>query len=123
MNRLLTLKEAAERMAISEKHLLAFVKNGSIPFLNVGLGGVRPSYRFRPEALDAWERQREQWQESAKQGCSSVKERRSSNTTSASQVLDFAALRAAQKGEKPKPLSARKRRKLAPVLPISEART
>ena len=108
---LLTIQQAAERIATSERQLREFVRDGLIPYVNMGRGGKRPAYRFRPDDLDAFIGERLAWQERKKQACSSEREPRSINTISGYAVTDFTALRAQRNAARQKPLSGRERLK------------
>ena len=47
--RLLTVKEIAEKLQVSEAQIYRMVKKGTIPFVEIG--GV---YRFEPDTINAW---------------------------------------------------------------------
>jgi len=47
--RLLTVREIAEKLQVSEAQIYRMIKRGSIPFVEIG--GV---YRFDPEAITKW---------------------------------------------------------------------
>jgi len=47
--RLLTVREIAEKLQVSEAQIYRMIKKGTIPFVEIG--GV---YRFEPEAINAW---------------------------------------------------------------------
>lgn len=47
---LLTAREAAAMLAISERHLWSLTAAGELPFIRVGTRGVR----FLPDDLTAW---------------------------------------------------------------------
>ena len=46
---LLRANEAAEHLAISDRQLRQLIADGALPYVNVGTGVKRPSYRFRIE--------------------------------------------------------------------------
>ena len=50
-SRLLTMKEAANRLCISVKTLRGHIRNGRLRYVNVGLGEFRPRYRFEESDL------------------------------------------------------------------------
>ncbi|MHC2415549.1 excisionase family DNA binding protein [Bradyrhizobium diazoefficiens] len=101
VRRLLTGKEAAARLSITEDQLTALVQAGEIAYINVGLGSKRPRRRFTRADLDDFEARRRR-REACLSG--SPKTRRSIGTTSGSAVIGFMALRNAQRAKKPKKL-------------------
>jgi excisionase family DNA binding protein len=108
----LTIRQAAVRLNIAERTLREHMRTGAIKFVDVGHGRSRSAPRFTPPDITEFqERQRgQQWPST------SAQVRRTTNTSSSTEVLDFAALRAARASAKPKSSSARsgKRRRRKP---------
>jgi excisionase family DNA binding protein len=103
---LLTLREACARLALSERTLRGMVARAEIPVVNFGRAGGRATYRFEPRVIADFIRERTQC-EPRKSGASpSPAARRSGNSTSNFEVVDFAALRAARIGARRKDGSA-----------------
>ncbi|MCX7898510.1 MAG: helix-turn-helix domain-containing protein [Methylocystis sp.] len=50
---MISAQEAAQRLGICERQLRALVRDGKLPFVNVGVG-KRPAYRFRPIDIEAF---------------------------------------------------------------------
>jgi len=51
---LLTAEDLATRWQVSKAQVYRLARDGQIPTVSIGR-----YYRFRPEAIDAWERERE----------------------------------------------------------------
>jgi excisionase family DNA binding protein len=102
----LTVAHAAARLSVSEKTVRELIRAGELPFIDIGVGRVRAAPRITIEDIEAFEekrRGRKQWR--------LAKEEKSITTSSSSEVLDFAALRAARRSAKPKSSSAKGGRK------------
>ena len=56
---LLTVEDLAARWGVSEDVVREHVKHDGLPFVPLGRGGKRPTYRFRLAAVEAWEGDRE----------------------------------------------------------------
>ncbi|MBU1313595.1 MAG: helix-turn-helix domain-containing protein [Alphaproteobacteria bacterium] len=54
LEKLLTLKEVAEILAVSERTVRDFVDKGEIPFVDIGHGNRRRLMRFLPADVDAF---------------------------------------------------------------------
>lgn len=54
MDVLLSPKEVAERLAISERQLRSLTREGAISYINVGLGSKRPAMRYDPADVEAF---------------------------------------------------------------------
>jgi excisionase family DNA binding protein len=106
---LLTIKQAAAALGCSERTLGGHVREGSIRYVDVGRGKQRRALRFAPEDIEAFKAQHRGT------SCRSPSEAKSGTSSLSTEVVDFAALRAALRGGRPKPSSApsgkRRRRK------------
>ncbi|WP_414684831.1 helix-turn-helix domain-containing protein [Methylosinus sp.] len=108
---LVSAAQAAGRLGVSERQLRELIRDGKLPYVNVGLG-VRPAYRLRPADLEAFILQRTaicQKLEASTSGGAPA----NGSTTSKSEVIDFAARRAQRISARPNggsPRSGRKRR-------------
>lgn len=52
MGKLVPLKEACSYLGITRKSLMHFVRNGSLRYVNVGMGEELPRYYFNTSTLD-----------------------------------------------------------------------
>lgn len=52
--KLMTMAEAAEALSITTKTLLQHIREGRLRYINVGVGSLRESRRFRPADLEAF---------------------------------------------------------------------
>jgi excisionase family DNA binding protein len=98
---LLTLDQAAIYPNITDEQVLAFIKDGTLDYINLGRGKKRPRYRFKKQDLDAFIEHRRQ----KEAPCLSTSQRshRSTPSTSKSVVIGFTAQRNAKLAAKPKP--------------------
>ena len=55
---LLTVRDVADRLQLSEWQVRALIRDKKLPAHNVSSGSVRPSYRVRVSALDTFLRMR-----------------------------------------------------------------
>src|SRR4249920_2878875 len=87
--RLLTSREAAERLHLSTDQLRAFVHDGELRYVNVGRGGKRPRMMFTESDIAEFITRRTR----RDVGCQSISrsERRSTPMTSRSEVIGFTA--------------------------------
>lgn len=92
--------EAARYLGISVKQLRDITKNGSITYINVGLGNKREARRYDITDLEQFK---------SEQKCRFQKDTKPQpiRTTSKSTVSDLQAIRAERQKEKLKALSAR----------------
>lgn len=95
---LITPKDAAHALGITVRHLSELVAAGEIPFVPIGLGDKRLRRRFDPSDLEAF---------IAARKCRSTNEkiptkgkRKATPTTSAYEIVDFAALREQRRSAK-----------------------
>lgn len=59
--RLWTARETAEALACSPQHVLRLAVTGAIPAINIAPPGAKQNmWRFRPESITRWVREREQ---------------------------------------------------------------
>lgn len=58
---LITPKEAAAHLGISEDTLKALRKAGEIPYVNIGRGPIRETPRYEVKDLDAWVERRKKF--------------------------------------------------------------
>ena len=97
---LLTPKEVAADLRCTPKTVLGHVRDGSLRYVNVGRGRLKPSYRFFPTDVAEFKERR------AKRDapCQSIgpRARRTSTSTSKCEVYDFTALRDAGISGKPR---------------------
>lgn len=113
---LLNIDQAAKRLGICGRQLRSLVKEGQIPFVNVG-GGDRAAYRFRPVDIEAFISVRLQICVKSEVSTSETPRARGS-TTSKFGVIDFVARRNERLGATPKNGSrsfGKKRRRKSPV--------
>jgi excisionase family DNA binding protein len=98
---LLTVDQAAAYLGITDDQVAAFVRDGSLDYINVGRGTKRPRIRFTKPDLDGFIDRRRQ----KEVVCLSTKRktRRSITSTSNSVVVGFVDRRNAQRAAKPKP--------------------
>jgi hypothetical protein len=52
MGQLLSLYEALDYTGLNRKQLMKFVKNGSLSYINTGMGDQLPRYYFSRKTLD-----------------------------------------------------------------------
>jgi len=52
MGKLLSLKDACSYCGLNRKQLMKFVRNGSLRYVNVGMGDDLPRYYFNTNTLD-----------------------------------------------------------------------
>jgi hypothetical protein len=52
MGQLLSLCDALDYTGLNRKQLMKFVRNGSLPYINTGMGDQLPRYYFSRRALD-----------------------------------------------------------------------
>jgi hypothetical protein len=99
---LFDLKQAAIKLDISEEQARGLVRDGDLPYINVGRGKKRPRMRFTEEDLDELIERRRRKAEP----CLSTnrKSHRFTSTTSKPVVIGFTALRNAQLEKKPRRL-------------------
>ncbi|PWB84374.1 MAG: DNA-binding protein [Methylocystaceae bacterium] len=87
---------AIAELGVSERQLRDLIRDGKIPFVNVGLAG-RPAYRLRPVDIEAFIIQRtgicQKSEVSTNAAAPAI-----GSTTSKSEVVDFAARRAQRTG-------------------------
>ena len=112
---LLTFARTAARLGVSERTLRKLVDDGELAYIDVGGGRERRSMRFTPQDIEAFlaKRRGTAWR--------STSEAKPTTTSSSIEVLDFAALRAARAGAKPKSSSApsgKRRRKRTNVIKL-----
>nr|DAF66318.1 MAG TPA: helix-turn-helix domain protein [Caudoviricetes sp.] len=84
---LLTMKQAAEALAISVRHLINLSEDGEIPFVNVGRG-TRKIRRYDPVDIEAFKNQRKTDRTTEQQPASSRRVPHSSPLA----IVDFRAL-------------------------------
>lgn len=84
---LLTMKQAAEALAISVRHLINLSEDGEIPFVNVGRG-TRKIRRYDPADIEAFKNQRKVYRE-PNDGARNLHR---SSSKSLHTVVDFRAL-------------------------------
>lgn len=84
---LLTMKQAAEALAISVRHLINLSEDGAIPYVNVGRG-TRKIRRYDPADIEAFKNQRKTVGVAEQQPASSSPVPHSSPLT----IVDFRAL-------------------------------
>lgn len=96
---LLTCKEAADLLKVSEQLVLNHAKDGELPSINIGRGQKRRRIRFRRADLEAFIDMRRRVEV-----CQSISEKVKKNTRTISntEVVDFQALRAKRKEQKQK---------------------
>ncbi len=94
MSDLLTLKEAADQLRISERQLRDLTDDGLVRWINVGRGSKRPSRRYTQEDLDEFKQRRSQQCPST-----SAPVKRPTRMTSSSGAVDFLAILAQRKNE------------------------
>src|SRR5262245_33870793 len=97
---LLTTKEVAADLQCSRKTLLGHVKDGSLRYVNVGRGEVRPTYRFFSDDVAEFKLRRAK--RDAPCRSISTKRRRSGISTSKCEIIAFTALRDAGTDGKPR---------------------
>ncbi len=54
MEKLITPKEAAEILGVCRKTLARIIATGQLPYINVGIGVMKPRRMFHPEDLAAF---------------------------------------------------------------------
>ena len=59
-NRYVTPRQAAEILAVSNDHVLALIRQGSLQATNVGRGKKLPRYRVSVKEIDAFMQRRQQ---------------------------------------------------------------
>ncbi|MBE0563981.1 MAG: helix-turn-helix domain-containing protein [Ochrobactrum anthropi] len=84
---LLTMKQAAEALAISVRHLINLSEDGEIPYVNVGRG-TRKIRRYDPADIETFKNQRKTPTANERQPTPSSRTRRSSPRA----IVDFRAL-------------------------------
>ena len=101
--RLLKPQEVAQRLGCTVKTLLGHVQDGSLRYVNVGRGEIRPRYMFAESDLAEFEEARRRRNGRA-MPCRSTGQKavHSTNTTSSGEVIAFTALRNKQASAKPK---------------------
>jgi excisionase family DNA binding protein len=87
--RLLTLREAAERLRLSTDQLRAFVHDGELRYINLGRGRKRPRMKFTEFDLAEFVTRRTRRDVECQS--TSRSERRTTLTTSRSEVIGFTA--------------------------------
>jgi excisionase family DNA binding protein len=94
---LFDLKQAAQKLAISEEQARGLIKDGDLRFINVGRGQKRPRMRFTEADLDELIERRRRKSEP----CLSTdrKNHRITSLTSKPVVIGFSALRNARLGK------------------------
>lgn len=96
---LLRMNEVAARLAISVRQLRQLIADGSLPYVNVGRGLKRPSYRFRPADIREFV--------SARVQTAAARPRlgtgRRSKMLKPIEVIDFAQLRAEARAKRKHP--------------------
>jgi excisionase family DNA binding protein len=100
--RLLTVKEAADRLGISVKTLRGHVRNGRLRYINVGLGERRHSYRIDEIAIDEFKQANGHRNGQASCRFIGRKSRGSINTISNCEVIAFSEVQRQQAGAKPR---------------------
>ena len=55
--KMLTVKQVAERMSVDEKTVRSWIQRGELRAINIGR--IRPEYRIRPDDLDDFIRDRQ----------------------------------------------------------------
>ena len=113
--RWLTIKQAAARLNLGERTLRQLVDDGELAYVDVGGGRERRSMRFTPQDIEAFlaKRRGQSWP--------STNAAKPIGTSSTTEVVDFAALRAARASAKPKSSSAtsgKRRRKRTNVIKL-----
>jgi len=91
--KLLTLKETADRLHMTTEQLIGFVDDGLLLFINVGRGKLRPRYRFAQADIDQFEETRRTRKEPRSCLSTGIRIRNSSRMTSGARVLDIKTLR------------------------------
>jgi excisionase family DNA binding protein len=95
-NALVSAAAAAAQLGVSERQLRELIRDGKIPFVNVG-AATRPAYRLRPVDIEAFILQRtticQKSEVSTNAAAPAI-----GFTTSKSEVIDFAARRAQRTG-------------------------
>jgi excisionase family DNA binding protein len=99
-NALVSTAAAAALLGVSERQLRDLIRDGKIPFVNVGLA-ERPAYRLRPVDIEAFIVQRTTICQKSEASTNAAAPAIGS-TTSKSEVIDFAARRAQRTGGTPK---------------------
>lgn len=99
-NALLSMAAAATQLGVSERQLRELIRDGKIPFVNVGLA-ERPAYRLRPVDIEAFIIQRTTVCQKSEASISAAAPATGS-TTSKFEVIDFVERRAQRTGATPK---------------------
>jgi excisionase family DNA binding protein len=101
--RLLKPQEVAERLGCTVKTLFGHIRDGSLRYVNVGRGEIRPRYMFADSDLAEFEEARRRRNAGA-MACRSTfqKDHRSITTISNGEVIAFTALQSKRASEKPK---------------------
>jgi hypothetical protein len=95
------VRSAAVRLNITTEQLRGFVAAGALRYVNVGLGEVRPRYRFSDADLQEFETNKRRSQEMPSCPFTKAKSRKAfSGSTSGSTVVGFMAARAARLAKK-----------------------
>jgi excisionase family DNA binding protein len=102
----LTVAQAAVWLSASEKTVRQLMKDRELPFIDIGSGKVRAAPRIKIEDLEQFEEKRR-----GQKKWPSTKEAKSTITSSSTEVIDFAALRAARRSAKPEKSSGNRKRK------------
>jgi excisionase family DNA binding protein len=91
-NALLTVEQVAKRLNITDDQVLAFAHDASLKYIDVGRGDKVPRYRFSTEDVEAFQENRTYRATTSWPSISTKRNRRTTNTTSTSTVVDFTAL-------------------------------
>jgi len=100
---LLSVAAAAARLCVSERQVRDLIRDGKLPYVNVGLG-TQPAYRLRPADLEAFILQRTAICQKS-EASTNAPAPANGSMTSKSEVIDFAARRA----QRPKPKGGRRK--------------
>ncbi|MEH2705116.1 helix-turn-helix domain-containing protein [Bradyrhizobium elkanii] len=91
---LLTPKETAIRLGITEEQLGAFAQDGEIAYINVGRGKKRPRRRYAEEDIQEFKERRRRREISCPSIATNV--RHTTNSISSTAVIGFTARRNAR---------------------------
>jgi hypothetical protein len=105
MTTLLTLEEAAARLKSTTDQVVGFVHDGTLKYINVGRGKLKPRYRFDPTDIADFIDAHRTREEPACRSTNQKNPRHTIGLTSSSGVVGFMARRDAQLARTPKSLS------------------
>jgi len=97
-----TIVETAARLNVTAEKIRAFVRDGTLTFVNVGHGSKKPRYRFAESDINELIEKRRQQEATPCLSSKPQSPRRISGTASRSIVVGFMEARAARLARKPK---------------------